>query len=89
MSTGSVLIIWPLVSIDNSKVNNICSVSMLISSRNKQEHKMHTVSYKILNQRPKAIKTGSCTKSVNAKGAMIVPCKTLLFAHPGVRDGID
>lgn len=50
---------------------------------------MHTVSYKLLNQRPKAIKTGSCTKSVDAKGAMIVPCKTLLFAHPGVRDGID
>lgn len=72
--TGSVLIIWPLVSIDNSKVN-FCSDSMLISARNKQEHEIHTMSYKLLNQRPKTIKTGSCTRGIDASGAVIVPCK--------------
>lgn len=47
---------------------------------------MHTVSYKLLNQRPKAIKTGSCPKSIDDRGAMILPCKMLLFVHLAGRE---
>lgn len=62
---------------------------MLISAWNKQEHEMHTVSGKLLNQRLKAVETGSCTRSIDASGAMLLPCKMLLFAHLAGRDGFD
>lgn len=48
---------------------------------------MHTVRYKLLNQRPKPIKTGACSKSIHAGGAMILPCKMLLFAQLADRGG--
>lgn len=88
-STDSILIIRALVSIDNSKVNNFCSNSRLTSARNKQEHEKHTVRYKLLNQRPKTIETGGCSKSIHAGGAMVLPRKMLLFAHPADRGGFD